>query len=99
MFDEVCAGVLIIVLNGLKERFERDVVIDQCLLIDYDLVLFDVAAKAQYVSDARHRAQLQFDDPILNRAQLLVALAVPDDLVEIDLAGAGGDRSHLRFES
>ena len=99
VFDEVCAGVLIIVLNGLKERFERDVVIDQCLLIDYDLVLFDVAAKAQYVSDTRHRAQLQFDDPILNRAQLLVALGVPDDLVEIDLAGAGGDRSHLRFES
>src|SRR6185369_4528260 len=99
MFDEVGARVLIVVLDGFKERLERDVVANQRLLIDDDLILLDVAAKAEHISHARHGAQLQLYDPILNRAQFLVGLSVADDLVKIDLTGPGGDWSHLRLKS
>src|SRR6185369_7691851 len=99
MFDEVGARVLIIVLDGFKERLERDVVTNQRLLIDDDLILLDVAAKAEHVGDARHSAQLQLYDPILDRPQFLVALSVADDLIKIDLTRPGGDWSHLRFEA
>src|SRR5262249_32268156 len=99
MLDEVRACVLIIGLDGLKERFESDVVANERLLIDDDLILLYVAAKAEHVGDTRHGAQLQLYDPILNRAQLLVALSVADDLVKINLTRAGSDWSHLRFES
>src|SRR6185436_6620460 len=47
MFDEVGARVLIIVLDGFKERLERDVVANQRLLIDDHLILLHVAAKAE----------------------------------------------------
>jgi hypothetical protein len=57
MFNKVRAGVLIVVLNGFKEGFERDVVVYECLLIDNDLVLFDVSAKIKDVGYARHGAQ------------------------------------------
>src|SRR5882724_1981780 len=99
MFDEVGAGVLIVVLNRFEKRLERDVVVNQRLLIGDDLVLLYVSAKTEHVRDARHSAELQLDDPILNCAQLLVALSVADDLIEINLPGAGGDRAHLRLES
>src|SRR5689334_443955 len=56
MLDEVSSGVLIIVLDGFEERFERDVVTDQRLLIDDHLILLDVAAKAEHVRDTRHGA-------------------------------------------
>ncbi len=99
MFDEVRARVLIVVLDGLKKRLERDVVTNQRLLIDDDLILFDVAAKAEHISHTRHSAQLQLYDPILNRAQFLVGLSVADDLIKIDLTGPGGDWSHLRLKA
>src|SRR6185503_3315626 len=99
MFDEVGARVLVIVLDGFKERLERDVVANQCLLIDDDLILLDVAAEAEHVSYARHSAQLQLHNPILNRAQFLVGLSVAYDLIKIDLTGPGGDWSHLRLKS
>src|SRR5207249_2951951 len=98
MLDEVRSGVLIVVLNGFKKRFERDVVIHQCLLIDDDVILLYVTAKAEHIRDAGHGAQLQFDYPVLNSAQFLSALTMTDDLVEIDLAGSGGYRSHSRLE-
>src|SRR5229473_3062078 len=47
--DEVRAGVLIVRLNCCEERFERDVVIDQRLLIHDDVILLDVPAKAQHI--------------------------------------------------
>src|SRR4029078_2934407 len=99
MFDEVGACVLIIVLDGFKERLERDVVTNQRLLIDDDLILLYVAAKAEHVRDGRDSAKWQLYDPILNRAQLLIALSVSHDLIKIDLTGAGGDWSHLRLKS
>src|SRR6185369_2532980 len=99
VLDEVGARVLIIVLDGFEERLERDVVANQRHRIDDYLILLDVAAKAEHVGDARHGAQLQLYDPILNRAQFLVGLSVADDLIKIDLTGAGGDWSHLRLES
>src|SRR2546423_8495398 len=99
MFDEIGAGVLIVVLNRFEKRFKRDVVVDQRLLIGDDLALLYVSAKTEHVRDARHSAELQLDDPILNCAQLLVALSVADDLIKINLPGAGSDRTHLRFES
>src|SRR6266542_544961 len=98
MLDEVRSGVLIVVLNGFEKRFERDVVIDQCLLIDDDVILLDVPAKAKHVGDPGHRAQLQFDYPVLNSTQFLSALTTTDDLVKIDLAGSGGDGSHPRVK-
>src|ERR1041385_8161915 len=98
MLDEVGAGVLIVCLNRVEQRFQRDVVINQRLLIDDYLVLLYVAAETQHISDAGHRAQLQLDDPILNRAQLLIALAMADDLIEIYLTGSGGDGTHRRLE-
>src|SRR5437867_8889614 len=99
MLNKIRAGVLIVVLNCFKEGFERDVVVNQRLLIDDDLILLDVSAKAQHVGNTWHCAQLQFDDPILNRAQLLIGLAVADNLVKIDLACTRRDGPHLRFES
>src|SRR6185369_3624251 len=99
VLDEVGARVLIIVLDGFEERLERDVVANQRLLIDDDLILLDVAAKAEHVGDARHSAQLQLYDPILDRPQFLVALSVADDLIKINLTRPGGDWSHLRFEA
>src|SRR5205085_11142468 len=41
MLNEVGSCVLIIILDGIKERFESDVVVNQRLLIDDDLILFD----------------------------------------------------------
>src|SRR6185503_4446516 len=99
MLDEVGARVLIIVLDGFKERLESDVVADERLLIDDDLILLDVAAKTEDIGDAGHGAQLQLYDPVLNRAQFLVALSVADDLIKINLPSPGGDWSHLRLES
>ena len=98
MLDKVRAGVLIVRLNRLKKGFERDVVIDQRLLIDDDLILLDVSAKAKHVGDTGHRSQLQLDNPVLNCAQFLIALAAADDLVKIDLAGSGGDGAHRGFK-
>src|SRR5689334_12595883 len=98
MLNEVSSGVLIIVLDGLKERFESDVVTDQRLLIDDDLILLNISTKTEYISYAGHSAQLQLYDPILNRTQFLIALSVANDLVKIDLSRAGSDWSHLRFE-
>src|ERR1041385_3339972 len=99
VLDKVGARVLIVVLNSFEKSFERDVVTHQRLLIDDYLILLDVTAKTETVSDAGHGSQLQLHDPILDRAQLLVALSVADDLVEIKLTRARGDWSHLRFES
>src|SRR5215831_19325117 len=89
MLNEVSSRVLVIILNGLKERLESDVVVHQCLLIYDDLILLHIAAKAEHVGDSRHGAQLQFYHPVLNRAQLLVALSVADDLIKIDLTRPG----------
>src|SRR6185369_5276807 len=99
MFDEVRAGVLIVGLNRVEESFQRDVVIDERLLIDDDLILLNISAKTEDVGDARHGAQLQLHNPILNRAQLLIALPVTHDLIEIDLARAGRDWPHRRFKT
>ena len=99
MFDEVCAGVLIVRLNRVEQSLERDVVIDERLLIDDDLILLHIAAETEHIGNAGNGPQLQLHDPILNRAQLLIAPTVAHDLVEIDLAGAGGDRTHRRLET
>ena len=45
VFDEVCAGVLIIVLNCVEETLERDVVINQRLLIDDHVILLYISAE------------------------------------------------------
>ena len=79
VLDEVGAGVLIVVLDRFEKRFQRDVVVDQRLLVDDDLILLNVAAKAEHVGDAGHGAQLQLDDPVLDRAQFLIALAPAGD--------------------
>ena len=58
MLDKVCPGVLIVVLNCFEERFERDVVIDERLLIHDDVILLDVSTKAKHIGDAGHGSQL-----------------------------------------
>src|SRR2546423_10016557 len=99
MLDEIGSGVLIVRLDRFEQRLERDVVINQGLLIDNDLVLLYIAAKAQHVGDAGNGAQLQLYDPILDRAQLLVALPVSDDLIKVNLTSAGSDRTHGGLET
>src|SRR3954462_14994157 len=98
MLDEVGPSVLIVVLNCFEKRLERNLVINEGLLIDDDVVLLDVTTKAQHVSDSGHCPQLQFHYPILNGAQFLSALAGTDDLIKIDLSSTGGNWSHPWLE-
>ena len=58
VFDKVRPGVLIVGLNSVEESLQRDVVVHQRLLIRNDLILLDVSAKAQYIGNAGHCAQL-----------------------------------------
>ena len=98
MLDEVGSSVLIVRLNGFEERLQRDVVVDQRLLIDDDVILFDVSAKAEYISDTGYCSQLQFDDPVLNGTQFLIALSTTYYFIKINLTGTSSDRTHTRFE-
>ena len=64
--------------------------------VDDDLELLLVAAPGVDLGDARHRAQLRLDDPVVDRAQLGERLPCAGDDVVEDLAQARGDRAHLR---
>src|SRR5262245_28914166 len=99
MLNKVRTRVLIICLNGFKQRLQGDVVINQRLLIDNDLILSDVATKTQNVSNTGHCAQLEFHDPVLNRTEFLVSLSLANNLIEIDLSRSGSDRTHLRLKT
>src|SRR5436190_15706558 len=99
MLDEIRSSILIVVLNCFEERLERDLVIDERLLIDDYVILLHIAAKAEHIGNAGHRSQLQFHYPVLNGAQLLSALAATDDLIKIDLSRSGGDGSHAGLKT
>src|SRR5204862_454753 len=91
-------------MDAVIDKLRLIVIIDdatafpQRLLIDNDVVLLHFSAEAQRVGDTGHGSQLQFDNPVLNRAEFLSALAATDELVEIDLAGSRSDGPHLRIE-
>ena len=67
--------------------------------VGIDLVGLDQAAERDHVGDARHAAQVAFDHPILERAQLARRVAVALHAIAKNLSDGGRERCKLRLDA
>ena len=70
LFNELRADVEIVGFNLFDDIVQRHPVAQQGVGIDHDVELFLIAADAQNLGDPRHGLQVEFDQPILDGAQL-----------------------------
>ena len=95
------AGVLVVLLQGVVQLPDSDVVAAQALGVHGYFVLLDVAAEATHVGHAGRAQQLPAHQPVLQRAQLggrilvFVALFGVQHIL-VNLAQARRDGSQLR---
>ena len=97
--DELGADVQVVRPHPLDHLGQRDVVAQQAVGPDVDVELLLVAADAQDLGHAGHGLQVELDDPVLQRPQLLEAALAGGvvQVVEEDQAHARGDGAHRRL--
>jgi hypothetical protein len=95
--DAVAAGIAVVLLERLFQVIEIEPVGAQRLGARDDLERAHLAAQRIDVGHAGHGAQPRTDHPVLQRAQLGVAVAGTGDAVHVGLAERGGDRRQHRL--
>ncbi len=103
MFDISAADIGVVGGQGFQHVAKCEVIGDELHRVGGDVILLLITADAVDLRKAGHGAQLRFDDPVLNGAQVHVrvrrAVRLRADGVnapEVDFAQAGPDRAEER---
>ncbi len=96
--DVAAAGVGVAATQRGEDLLHRDAERSHLHHVEVHLVLFDEAAEADDVGDARRHAQVALDRPVLDRTELGRGGAVAGQPVAIDLADRRRQRRELRLE-
>ena len=99
LFDLAAAHVGVATAKRGVERLQVQAVVTQAGEVGIDLVRLDRATHAHDVRHARHHAQVAFDHPIFERAQVARVLAIAFEPVTVNLANGRGERRDLRLHS
>ena len=96
LLDELRADVEVVLLDPLDHLPEREIVSKQRMWIDDDVILLHVPTDAEHLRHAGDRLEMELDDPVLDRAQLLQRIPAGRvvKVIEQHEAHAGGDRPH-----
>ena len=97
--DAVAAGVAVVTLDRLRDIVEGHTVLDQCIRFHNNFVVAHLTAERVHVGNARYLAQMRTHDPVLQAAQLLVAVTFALDAVHEDLAERRRDRREPAFNA
>ena len=97
--DELGADVEVVGANRVQDLRQGDVVSQQSVRLHHDLELFLPAADPEDLGDAGHGLEVELDQPVLDRAQLLERVRSGGvlEVVEEDQTHSGRDRPHLRI--
>ena len=101
--NELAPCILVVVVHRIDNFIEPEVELAERPGVDDDLVLEHIAPHRKDIGHAAHGLQLVFDDPVVDFAEIgvrILALGVgarlEREVVQEDLAEAGGDRPQLR---
>lgn len=95
--DIAAADIRVVLAQGPAHVVEREPVLGELPRLDHDFKLFGEPAPRIDLRDPRDPPQSRPDHPILERAELGQVVDVAGDQVVINLAQAGGDRTHHRL--
>ena len=97
LFDVLSADVEVVGFEGVDDIGDGEGIAFEGEGIDLDVKLFFVAADAEDFGDAGDVLEVEFNDPILNGAQLGEGIGSGGvlEVIEEDLPHAGGDGAHF----
>ncbi len=97
LFDVLSADVEVVGFEGVDDIVDGEGIAFEGEGVDLDVELFFVAADAEDFGDAGDVLEVEFNNPILNGAQLGEGIGAGGvlEVIEEDLPHASGDRAHF----